>query len=186
MAPPANAPTAPPTRAPVPRCPLPAISAPAPAPTAPPPSAPIAVRLYSVVPSGFVAHPAGKSSTEASNPPATFTTQRAFLSLPFILVTSRKRYFLLMVRVLPEVHLIISIPCRFCRVCVFLLRLNRLPGPDQRRGHGRAEQRHHDEKGPLGGDLDPFLQAHLPADEDQHQPEPHLEEPEGVHHRLQD
>ena len=51
-APPPAAPTTPPMRAPVPRCPLPAINAPPPAPTAAPARAPIAVRLYSVVPSG--------------------------------------------------------------------------------------------------------------------------------------
>src|SRR5512146_3020096 len=84
MAPPPAAPTTPPMRAPVPRCPLPAISAPAPAPTAAPPRAPIAVRLYSFVPSGFVAHPVESTNSADIIKAATFTGILVFIPPPRI------------------------------------------------------------------------------------------------------
>src|SRR3990172_2188013 len=61
----------------------------------------------------------------------------------------------------------------------------RLPRPQQGCGDREAEERHDDEEGDLGGDVHPFLRAHLSPHEDQHQPQPHLQVPEGVHDRLE-
>src|SRR4030067_1398383 len=59
------------------------MSAPVPAPTAPPARAPIAVLLYSVVPSGLVAHPAGSTSRAANEAPRILFRRFFLISFPF-------------------------------------------------------------------------------------------------------